>query len=104
MWVSAHADDLTHWSYQASNRYIEQWELRLHELTASQWAALRNFFYNTVKGPQTTFTYTHTDGESYQANFINERLEASRRDSNTFQTTIRLELVFDQVNGAPIGT
>lgn len=91
-WVTALSESLKRWVYRTSDVRKEHWTISLHDMGESQWSDLRSFFYDVVKGPELTFTYTHTDGETYTARFVDTELQGSRRDKNTWSATITLEL------------
>lgn len=59
------------------------------EMTAAEKTILQAF-YDGVPGPTATFNYTHTDGVTYVARFLNPVLSFNRINSNLWTTTIQL--------------
>ncbi len=106
-WVSQLSEGLQRWSYRGTDTHLEAWALRLESLTLAQTQALRGFFYETVKGPTSTFTYTHTDGVSYTARFVNTGLKFQRRAHKDWACQIELEISGTDsgagVNAAAVG-
>lgn len=81
-------------SYSAtlSGSELEVWTLNFDSLTGTQKADLANFFENTAHGPSDTFSYTHTDGETYTARFSETMLKWTRQNEQLWGCTIRLEI------------
>lgn len=76
---------------------LTQWRLDFDQLTGDEWTALRDFFKNTTQGPSFTFSYTHTDGETYTARFLDESLLVKRRNNNSYAVTFTLELFGQEI-------
>jgi hypothetical protein len=92
-YISRTSQGLNRYSYKKTSARVQRWTLRFDSLTAAQWAALENFASTVINGPTSTFTYTHTDGNSYTVRMINDGLVGDRIDSNTWSTTLQLEIV-----------
>lgn len=81
------------WSYKLAATIIDRWTMTLQSLTGAQKAALKNFFDNVVEGPSRTFTYTHTNGNSYtNVRFVDTFLKFKRSNANEWSVTITLLL------------
>ena len=78
--------------YKASGSTRELWTVPLAMLNRSQKQALQSFFYSTIGGPGTTFTYTHTDDQSYTAQFVEPGLSWRRANGEMWDTTLVLEV------------
>jgi hypothetical protein len=69
------------------------WVLQCNDMTAAQKASLTTFFQDTVKGPTSTFDYTHTDATQYNSiRFADTDLQFTRVDTEYFNVQVRLEL------------
>lgn len=99
MFVSDLSANNTRYSYQLTDTKVWHWSMRFDDLTTAQKNALEDFFTDTAKGPTNTFTYTHSDGETYTARFLDTALQFERRNSNEWATSFALE-VTAQVNGS----
>lgn len=91
-WVTDQTADLTRISYRTTNTVLTTWKMQLSNLTKASMQALRSFFYTTAKGPENTFTYTHTDGQTYTARFAMPALEPKRANSNEYSVALVLEV------------
>lgn len=80
--------------YKTTSHALRQWRLTF-DLTAAQKTALENFFYSTVDGPASAFSYTDTEGTTYTARFVDPELSFQRLGPNEFTTQVTLE-----INGA----
>lgn len=72
-YVTDQAADGTRYVYKVSNTTLYQWQLTFRHLTTGQKEDLEDFFEERG-GPATTFTYQHTDGNSYTVRFVQEAL------------------------------
>lgn len=77
--------------YRYSSNAKNIWNLTFPMITTAQKVALYSFWRDTVSGPENTFTYTHTDGESYTARFLNS-LNFSRENNGYWSVVIQLEV------------
>lgn len=69
------------------------WVLQCNDMTRTQKASLTTFFQDTVKGPTSTFDYTHTDATQYNGvRFADTDLQFTRVDTEYFNVQVRLEL------------
>ncbi len=85
--------DGTRFVYRHHSATISIWTLALVDLTTAQKTSLRDFYITDVSGPTLTFIYTHTDGISYTARFIDPAVPLfTRNNNNNWNVTIRLEL------------
>lgn len=89
--VTDETADLTRFAYQTTSTKKDLWTLPLSEVTDEQKSALQTFFDDTAQGPANTFSYTHTDGQTYTARFVDTELSWSRR-SKTWDCTVRIEV------------
>lgn len=91
--VSDRSADGTRYAYQIHDSVINEWELRLSQLTTAQKTAFDAWFRDTVKGPTETFSYTHTDGTTYAScRFVDTALRWSRLSNLTWDLTVRIEV------------
>lgn len=81
----------TRWTYKLTATGAYQWLIPLNALTLAQKQALQAFFTTTVGGPATTFTYTHTDGNSYTVRFVDTALAWNRENGTMWGVSVRLE-------------
>lgn len=85
-------------SYKFTSKKFRQWRMTLNDLTASQYRGLEDFFYDTVDGTSKTFSYTHTDGTTYNnVRFAMDEIAADRDNSNVYQVPIVLEFEGTQI-------
>ncbi len=92
MFVTERSANHTRWVYQTTDTKMRVWTLNLNSLTLAQKNALEDFYTNTAKGPTNTFTYTHTDGNSYTCRFVDPMLPPfTRAAPGTFDIQLRLE-------------
>lgn len=78
--------------YKASGSVRELWTVPLEALNGTQKQALQTFFYTTVGGPGVTFTYTHTDEQSYTAQFVGPGLQWRRQNAEMWDCSVVLEV------------
>lgn len=91
--VSDRSADGTRYAYQVHNTVINEWELRLSQVTTPQKTAFDAWFLDTVKGPTNTFSYQHTDGTTYTScRFVDTALRWSRLSDLTWDLTVRIEV------------
>ncbi len=90
-WITDSSANHTRWSYKLTGTAMYQWSIPLTALSGAQKVALQSFFTTTVGGPTSTFTYTHTDGNSYTVRFIDTSLSWSRVNGEMWDVTVRLE-------------
>lgn len=91
-WVTDQTADLTRISYRTTSTALTTWKLQLSNLTLASMKALRSFFYTTAKGPENTWTYTHTDGQTYTARFAMTNLEPKRANANEYSVALTIEV------------
>lgn len=92
MWVTDQTPNHTRFVYQLTSVKKWLWTLKFQDLTGVQKAALENYFHNTAQGPTNTFTYTHTDGQTYaNCRFADTELQFVRNNGNQWDVTIRIE-------------
>lgn len=92
MTAHAKAANNAHRAYRLTDTKVWQWRMQLTALTNAMRDALENFFTDTVFGPNTSFTYTHTDGSSYTAYFLQDELRWTRHDGATWDVEVVLRL------------
>lgn len=97
-WATARTAGGTLISYKTLATIINRWKIPLGDLTAAQHTALVDFFESTVGGPGIDFTYTHTDGTSYTAQFVDTSLRFRRVNGKVWSTTLELQLVNQAVS------
>lgn len=85
------------WVYKLATTIIDEWVLNFDYLSGAGKIALQNFFNNTVEGPTWSFTYTHTDGNSYAVRFKDTGLRFKRRNGNDWSVSFTLEIVNDVI-------
>lgn len=91
--VTDRSADGTRYTYQIHDTVINEWELRLSQLTTAQKTAFDQWFRDTVKGPTETFTYKHTDDTEYtNCRFVDPALRWQRASNNTWDLTVRIEV------------
>lgn len=66
--------------------------LSFESLTNAEKEALCSFFHITVGGVTTSFTYTDSNGNSYEARFLEPELAFRKVAENVWDVTVRLEL------------
>ncbi len=103
-WITALSDGLQRWSSRITDRHLEQWSISVADLSRDQWIGFQDFFYKVALGPTRVFTYTHTDGVSYQARFVDNALTAHRGCSALWSTSFKIEILGQQVNGTSTST
>lgn len=81
----------TRYVYQSTSNSLRQWKLHFDTLYAADKANLETFYLTYAVGPVNTFTYTHTDGNTYTARFIDTQLQWSRVNANIWSITFTLE-------------
>jgi hypothetical protein len=91
-WTTGLSQGLTRWVYRTSDQRLVQWTLAFEQLPAATYADLVAFFEDAARGPERVWTYTHTDGRSYPARFLDLGLRFERSGPELWSTTIRLEL------------
>lgn len=84
--------DGTIWSYKRHAGSHRKWRLELTDVTSAQKDNLQSFFDSDAAGPTNTFTYTHTDGTSYTARFVQEELQWQRVGPNQWGVSITLDI------------
>ena len=89
-WVGGHSAGGTPYTYKVSASAKRIWNLQFDFLTAAQWLDLQQFF--DLVGPEEEFTYTHTDGNSYTARFVNTELLPTRVLPNLYSVPVQLEI------------
>lgn len=89
--VTDQSANFTRWTYQLTASKLFHWSISIMDLTYAQKNALQSFFDDTVDGPNLTFTYTHTDGNSYTARFVDTMLNFNRVNGTQWATNFRLE-------------
>lgn len=90
--VSDLAANYARWTYQTTGTKLWLVTLKLTDLTAAQKDALEDYFLDTAKGPTNTFTYVHTDGNSYSnCRFADTELQFSRHNGKVWDATVRIE-------------
>ena len=90
--VSDQSANGTRWTYQTTSAKRWYWSINLMDLTYAQKTALQTFFDDTVRGPVTAFTYTHTDGNSHTVRFTDTMLNFGRVNGTSWSVSFRLEL------------
>lgn len=79
------------WHYRLSTTKRWRWTMTLSLLTDSQKAALETFFWDTAKSGANTFTYVHTDGQSYaNTRFDQTSLDWQRAGPGMYDVPITL--------------
>lgn len=81
----------TRWTYTLTTTKKRNWSIQLMDLTAQQKIDLQSFFEDTAKGPNESFTYTHTDGTSHTVVFVDTKLDWQRVNGTQWGTSFRLE-------------
>lgn len=89
--VTEETADFTRVVYRTTTSKKDEWTLTLSQLTDAQKSALQTYFDDTAKGPTNTFTYEHTDGNTYTARFVDTEL-AWTRHGKTWDCTVRIEI------------
>lgn len=90
--VSGETADGTVFVYQSTSTKYDLWTLRLSELTDTMKNDLQGHFDDTAKGPTNTFTYQHTDGNSYDnCRYEDTSLQWSR-NARQWNCTIRIRV------------
>lgn len=92
----------TRWTYQVTTAQKFLWSMSVMDLTEQQRSDFQAFFENIAKGPTYQFTYTHTDGLTYTARFIDTVLKWGRLNDKSFSTNFTLE--FDSTEWTPAPT
>lgn len=88
----AQAADGTVWSQKRSGSAHRTWQLDLEYVTSAQKVLLQSFFDTDAAGPTNTFTYTHTDGNSYTARFLQDDLQWRRQGPNVWAVSLTLDI------------
>ena len=91
-WVTDLTQGGTRYSYKLNSSTKRIWTLQFDFLTSAQKSDLETFFDTYAEGPENTFTYTHTDGNSYTARFAMTDLNFVRVGPNLWQVTMILEI------------
>lgn len=87
------AADHTLWSYTHTSTKLWTWSIGLRDLTAAQKDAFEDFFLDTAVGPNTAFTYTHTDGTSYSnCRFLQTDLRWQRVNEAVWDVSIQIQV------------
>ena len=89
--VHAETANYTVFTYQKTNQRATDWTLVFDAISDSQKQLINNFFYNVAIGPTNTFTYEHSDGNTYTARLLDDRLQW-RRLPNQWALTLRLRI------------
>lgn len=92
-YVTDIAQNGTRYSYRMSSGENRTWSLQLDFLTTEEKDDLESFYHDVVGGPSETFTWLHTDGNSYTARFINTNLPWQRVFSNLWKVALQIEIL-----------
>lgn len=87
------SQDGTRYSYKMNSATNRVWTLNFQWLTDQMKADLETFYYDEAGGPSSTFTYDHTDDNSYTARFVNTSLPFTRAGSNLWSCSVQLEIL-----------
>lgn len=81
-----------HWVYKGRSSARDVWILEFKGLGNTDKDNLQDFFDTTVGGPGVSFTYEHTDEESYTARFLQDSLQFTPEFPGWWNITLEIEV------------